>query len=937
MADIEVKTPVEQLAAHLALSADQLAPLFATADESLLALVAERVTACESRFSEARDAFELEKAARSQLAISRDRQLNQQEVKLKTLNTQLAQLRTELAEARSQRAAVETELEQLRAQSGGRTEDTQRVQEELSEARRRISKLEADLEDANMLLGRRKKDADTAAEEHRELLAEQSKMRAEARELRTELEQARTAERASNMCKQHAEQELALARQNTEWLTQEMSAKSTELQRLRQERAEQTAGLQTALESAQGEAAAAQRKAVALERRLEGCTLKLEEALERQRDLERQQAETDAAFKAEMEAQKRMCELWESGQREAKERVEHLEGLMAEAHVTVEHAEERCRLAEEQEAETRRELGSQREALETEVEKLRTELNAANELLGDRQQWQRDVQANGLLSPTAAAVTRMQKSGKSFTEIYADYVRVQDELVVERQEKERLTESLTQILQEIEERAPQLQRQREEYESICGEATQLADQLTAAMKDREELARQTDEARLHRERVDRENVALKKESERLALQIQTLLNELQGNGTGSSATAGDVVPSGVSDVEHVISTQLTAFRSIQELQQQNQRLLRITQDLAERLEREEETRRRQMADMESEAITQAEQLIQELRSRLQTAHLRIDSYVRERDLLRRMLANAGQHIPGLVAEDAAAVHDGLAHHEAPRTPEPQLGGAEYALDTLPLGASDAALDRTTAATVAESVVSAAETQPEVTSMLRELQEHFDAYRKESGADLHTLREQLGDAQRQCTQYRVDIAQANAQITYLNERYQLLVQNTELQKDELQALRERNAVLQEQAGRQELATSKMTDQLLTAREEQEELRQQCANLRAEKNLFHSMQERMMNENATLSQERSNLNDVMRNLEQMQREVDRTSSEARVRFENQIQGLERDLETVKAKLNEEAEAHRTLLLRKELEAKDYQAHIDKLVSESGPDEA
>ena len=46
-----------------------------------------------------------------------------------------------------------------------------------------------------------------------------------------------------------------------------------------------------------------------------------------------------------------------------------------------------------------------------------------------------------------------------------------------------------------------------------------------------------------------------------------------------------------------------------------------------------------------------------------------------------------------------------------------------------------------------------------------------------------------------------------------ERYQLLVENTELQKAELQQVRERNAVLQEQQGRQELATRKVSEQHL----------------------------------------------------------------------------------------------------------------------------
>jgi hypothetical protein len=91
--------------------------------------------------------------------------------------------------------------------------------------------------------------------------------------------------------------------------------------------------------------------------------------------------------------------------------------LMAEARIAVENAEERCRIAEEQENTVRQELGARCETLETEVEKLRAELATANELLGKRQQEQLEAQASEYLSPTAAAVARVQKSGKTFTEI----------------------------------------------------------------------------------------------------------------------------------------------------------------------------------------------------------------------------------------------------------------------------------------------------------------------------------------------------------------------------------------------------------------------------------------------------------------------------------------------------------------------------------------
>lgn len=56
------------------------------------------------------------------------------------------------------------------------------------------------------------------------------------------------------------------------------------------------------------------------------------------------------------------------------------------------------------------------------------------------------------LSPSAMLAVRGQKSGRSYAEIYGEYVRMQDELARERAETRRLGECLSQILSDIEER-----------------------------------------------------------------------------------------------------------------------------------------------------------------------------------------------------------------------------------------------------------------------------------------------------------------------------------------------------------------------------------------------------------------------------------------------------------------------------------------------------
>jgi nucleoprotein TPR len=56
------------------------------------------------------------------------------------------------------------------------------------------------------------------------------------------------------------------------------------------------------------------------------------------------------------------------------------------------------------------------------------------------------------ISPTAALASRMQKAGRTYTEVYTDYVRLQNDLVKEKAETSRLEGVLTTILADIDER-----------------------------------------------------------------------------------------------------------------------------------------------------------------------------------------------------------------------------------------------------------------------------------------------------------------------------------------------------------------------------------------------------------------------------------------------------------------------------------------------------
>jgi hypothetical protein len=65
-----------------------------------------------------------------------------------------------------------------------------------------------------------------------------------------------------------------------------------------------------------------------------------------------------------------------------------------------------------------------------------------------------DLMTDGIigLSPTVAMASKAQRSGKTFTEVYADYVRLQDEYARKSAEYDHMDRTLSAVLAQIEER-----------------------------------------------------------------------------------------------------------------------------------------------------------------------------------------------------------------------------------------------------------------------------------------------------------------------------------------------------------------------------------------------------------------------------------------------------------------------------------------------------
>ena len=240
------------------------------------------------------------------------------------------------------------------------------------------------------------------------------------------------------------------------------------------------------------------------------------------------------------------------------------------------------------------------------------------------------------------------------------------------------------------------------------------------------------------------------------------------------------------DTDKIISQRLIIFHNIVELQQQNQNLLRVTRQLGEKMERDEKDYHSKMENLESEALNKATEVINQLRDELKSMRTKMESYIRERDMFRRMASGKAQ------------------------------GASEMQLDPVsspPLPPSE-----------------------EHQNMLRELQVQFDTYRNEAATDQRTLNDQIRTLTAERSEAMISAAKYKSQMELANERYKILQGNMEMVKQESEELRKRIQRMQEQQARQDLKVQQAAEELVDVRGFVESLKTENANLKAEKTLL-----------------------------------------------------------------------------------------------------
>ncbi len=250
-------------------------------------------------------------------------------------------------------------------------------------------------------------------------------------------------------------QQLQLAQAEVERVNAELVTKSEEFTKYRRTKQAELATLQANYDSTLQTHDSTQASYKALQSAHTSQTHQLTQALTKVHDLSAQIAEQEAVFNNEANGLRRLVSVLESREKQAKEIVDSIEKEWEEFNSKMEREGSALKSEAEREKKGREEAEKKLDHLQTVLDKMgQGELPLPGRLPGTPLRGFIDESTDGMmgLSPTVAIASRAQKTGKTFTEVYADYVRLQEDFSKKCLEYDHMDRTLTQVLAQIEER-----------------------------------------------------------------------------------------------------------------------------------------------------------------------------------------------------------------------------------------------------------------------------------------------------------------------------------------------------------------------------------------------------------------------------------------------------------------------------------------------------
>ncbi|XP_028165635.1 nucleoprotein TPR isoform X1 [Ostrinia furnacalis] len=688
------------------------------------------------------------------------------------------------------------------------------------------------------------------------------------------------------------EQERVLLNSQISGLTEEVNRLTSELQTMRLNNTSRLVNLETQLAEKVEELNVANETISQLnevKKNLNNRAESLTQRLMEQREIENKMTEN---YKKELDAKSKLADLFKTMHDDAEaktleltEGISELQRLLNEATEKYGELETKYKQAEldhEELMEKKNEV----------IASLKNELEHANDLLKAANAQNLDMALSDL-APSAATASKLLKSGMSLTQIYSQLVKVTDELAQEKEENRRLNITINTIVQELEEKAPLLQKQKADYEEAVESNTALTQQIDSLLIECNRLRDDYAETSKIANHYSRENAKLKGELADLGRQVCFLLKEIEHsrggllpNGDHDAHTTSNTTNSSDMSSSRIISKALVTFSDIQELQSNNQKLLRMVRELTEKQE-EFERHKEQFESGELQSKIEAlKNRVTELTEAQDRQTKMVNGLIRQRDMFKKLYHD---HMKGKRHEISSVLESSDLDK-----------GDTFMMESSPEKTKPVAVD------TSGFEIKYRETEKH----LELLKEEYKTYKEEKVTNERMLFEQIDNMRQEIAKLTAANSKCVSTSEYNNERLKILQTNITTYKKQITSLEEKNKAYNATIAKHEVSLQHLRDEALNAQSKLAAAEIQLENIKLESKLLKDAEVRLQTEKEILNRERQGQSLLLKNLELIKASLERVEAENRTKLESRLDEATRECSALRRRLQEEQDRFREL---------------------------
>lgn len=601
--------------------------------------------------------------------------------------------------------------------------------------------------------------------------------------------------------KRRLESEVKALEEHNAWLKTELESKTSEILSSTKNSSAETLRLAQELETAQSASRSQTRELSKLKENAAAAESRIAELEEELKTAKVEMSRIEANFERELINAQRIADVAKEQVSERDERISEIESTLqsTEAVLTSKKTEFDVAMAEAKHA---------RDQAIKELEEFKSKANEAAVIASGSPSHRLPGAEQLMAMSPAAGAAALRREGLSATELYTKYVEAEDALRQEREQRNELQEHLDAILADLEQKAPLIAEQREEYERALQSHQVLQTRLQEVESSRYSMETELNAMIMDKRNHERVLNGYKAQSADLARQVALLLNEvheLKGCPPVPVPPAGDVG----GDAQAVITQRLVDFTDIQSLQAKNQEMLFVIRDLSEAQEGKTSDAREEYERNLQELKEQTARQLEELSNKRVQQENIVQAIVRQRDMYKTLYAAAS----------------GAGNGEANDVGELDSKNSEL----VAIGAG--------------SGVAMMETNNELVALNKELSHDLEKLKRDSFERIKELQNQVDEHREAAATARGEANAAKSTADFERQRYERLSEQYNASQRDVHALTEKNSGLTRQNAKHEEFIRNQSASLRDAEERARNAQTQLSQLESSTQLLRSEQKRL----------------------------------------------------------------------------------------------